>query len=187
MHGSVFDWFSTALAADEIKGMSILEVGSLNDNGSVRDSVELYGPLSYLGTDMRGGKGVNVIIAAEDLPKLAQGPGMHQAYDVVISTEMLEHAEDWRAAMRGMLEVMADGGLLLVTTRSKGFAFHSYPHDYQRFSLVNMRRIMEEAGMEIISLIDDPACPGVFLKARKPAGRVLPEGIWQDIHLDPPC
>lgn len=193
MHGSVQEWFPQVLFRGEVEGRSVLEAGARNENGSVREFVESMGPASYLGTDMRKGPGVDVIIKAEDLPGLTavfgtivSPPAIQENYDIVISTEMLEHAEDWRGAVKGMLEVLAEDGLLFITTRSKGFSFHGYPHDYWRYSRGSMRKIIEDAGMEIIRLDDDPDCPGVFLKARKPAGWKFPEGIWQDIILDPP-
>src|SRR5262249_14737748 len=82
-------------------------------------------PASYLGTDMRDGPGVDKVCKAEDLPFLV-GTGFA---GVVVSTEMLEHAPDWAAAVRGMVLVLAPGGLLLLTTRGPGFPVHGYPED----------------------------------------------------------
>lgn len=188
MHGSVHVWFNSALSPEEVSGRSVLEAGSFNENGSVREYVQGFAPSSYIGTDMRHGPGVDVMMKAEDLPKLSEAPGMLSRYDIVISTEMLEHAENWQGAFKGMIDILGEGGLLLITTRSKGFAFHSYPHDYWRYSLDSMRRIIEGAGLEIIRLDNDPDCPGVFLKARKPAPWDFPqENPWDGITLDPPC
>jgi SAM-dependent methyltransferase len=92
--------------------------------------------------------------------------------DVVISTEMLEHAEDWRAAVTGMVTVLAPGGLLLLTTRSTGFPYHPHPGDFWRYSVDQMDGIAAACGLEVIQLEHDPdpSQPGVFLLARKPQG-----------------
>jgi hypothetical protein len=62
--------------------------------------------------------------------------------------------------------VLRPGGILLITTRSKGFPYHDYPSDYWRFELDDMQRIFSD--MSIEALEGDPSEPGVFVKARRP-------------------
>jgi len=179
MHGSVQDWVREAIMEAEVKGLDVAEAGSRNWNGSWRNDVEYFQPASYAGIDLSPGPGVDVVMSAADLPLLGE-------FDLVFSTEMLEHAEDWRAAMAGMITAVKPGGILVITTRSKGFPYHDYEGDYWRYSVLNMRLIMERAGMEIVILISDPDCPGVFVKARKPMKWSFPDNPWEDIILDPP-
>jgi len=87
-------------------------------------------------------------------------------FDVVIATEVLEHIDDWRAAVDSIKGVLRPGGVALVTTRSPGFPYHGYPADYWRFDLPLMERAF--ADFELDALEPDPLLPGVFLKARKP-------------------
>lgn len=54
---------------------------------------------------------------------------------------------------------------MYITTRSKGFPFHAYPHDYWRYKPEDMKQIF--ADFEIISLKKDPE-PGVFLIVKSP-------------------
>jgi SAM-dependent methyltransferase len=167
VHPSAYEFATTALTGPDVEHMRVVETGAYDYNGSVRDAILKMVPLSYVGTDCQPGPGVDLVCPAEKLPE-ALGEG---AADVVISTEMLEHAEDWQAAMAGMVRVLAPGGTLLLTTRSAGFPYHPHPGDFWRYSVDLMRQIAVACGLDILRLeADQPASPGVFLLARKPAG-----------------
>lgn len=185
MHPSAYAWASTALTPDEVKDAHVTEAGAYNVNGSVRDAVEALGPASYTGTDMRPGPGVDVVCDAADLPGLEPPPA------VLISTEMLEHAEDWQAAVRGMITALTPGGLLVLTTRGPGFPLHGYPEDHWRFTPDAMGQIMGAAGMEVLDLRadPDPLSPGVFVKARKPDDWAWPDAAaqaWDETEVTRP-
>lgn len=154
---------AAALSEAEIRGRRVLEVGAQDVNGSVRRIVASRGPASYVGVDRVPGPGVDRVCGVERLVETF-GAG---AFDLVISTEMLEHVRDWRTAVRQMKDVLAPGGLLLLTTRAPGFPYHGYPEDFWRFEPDEIRRAF--AGFEPIHLEPDPSEPGVFLTARKPA------------------
>jgi SAM-dependent methyltransferase len=160
----------SVLTAAEVRGKSVLEVGSMNVNGSLRGHVLSLGPTSYLGVDFMAGPGVDVVCDASHLePRFGK-----DAFDIVISTEMLEHAQDWRSAVLAMKTVLCGGGLLLLTARGPGFPLHGYPHDWHRFTVQDFRRMFFD--FEIGTLRDDPQHPGVFLLARKPA-------VWRSMGL----
>jgi hypothetical protein len=65
-----------------------------------------------------------------------------------------------------MKAVLKPGGLIYITTCSRGFPYHAYPHDYWRYEIEDMKKIFGD--FEIITLEKDWQDPGVFLKARKP-------------------
>jgi SAM-dependent methyltransferase len=178
VHPSALAFCAVALTEDEVKDRMVLEAGALDVNGSARPHVEAFGPAVYVGTDMRAGPRVDVVCRAEDLP-LQFIPG---SADVVISTEMLEHAQDWQAALTGLIGVLAEGGVLVLTTRGPGFPIHGYPEDHWRFPVSSMRRILEAAALDVIVCIpdDDPASPGVFAKAVKPDGWEWPLAATRD-------
>lgn len=164
MHQSVFDFLRRVVHRSEIEGLSVLEVGSQDVNGSPREVVLPYGPSRYVGVDFAPGKGVDLVLDVKDL---ARHFGT-DSFDVVVSTEMLEHAQDWRTAVDQMKQVLRQDGLLVVTTRGPAFPYHGYPYDYWRFTLDDFRAIF--ADMTLIVLEPDaPGTPGVLMKAVKPS------------------
>lgn len=162
MHPSVMDFLKSHLSREEISGKRVADIGSQDVNGTPRPVVLPLKPAAYVGVDSAPGPGVDVVCDAEAL-KEKFGDG---SFDVVISTEMLEHVEDWRPVVRQLKAIVKPGGLLLVTTRSPGFPYHPYPIDVWRYTLADFRAIFQD--MEILAVCNDWQVQGVFLKARKP-------------------
>jgi SAM-dependent methyltransferase len=158
-------WVGATLTQADIRGRTVLEVGSYDVNGTVRPLVEALHPASYLGVDQAPGPNVDQVVSAEHLVETFGA----DRFDVVVATELLEHAEDWRACLRGMAEVLKPGGLLLLTTRSPGFPRHNFPSDHWRFTVPLMREILVALGLSSHELRPDPdpKSPGVLVKARK--------------------
>lgn len=179
MHASAYHFATTALDEAEVRGKAVIEAGAMDVNGTVRPAIEAHGPASYIATDMRLGVGVDVVCTAEDLPRQFSQMGDDGVADVVISTEMLEHAADWQAAMRGMTRVLKPGGLLVLTTRGPGFPLHGYPEDHWRFTVEAMGEILKALGLDVLRLEPDGEAPGVFAKARKPGSWVMPDGAGE--------
>jgi SAM-dependent methyltransferase len=171
----------SALTARDVKGRHVIEAGALDVNGSVRPHVESLGPRHYLSTDMRGGPGVDLVCAAEELPSmlgtLGEGAPLSGGAGVVIGMEMLEHCRDWKAALSGLIEILQPGGILVLTTRSEGFPYHAHPEDHWRFPVEAMGRALRAAGLDVerLEADPDPASPGVFAVARKPEGWSWPD------------
>lgn len=171
-----------ALTAADVKGQDVIEAGSFNVNGSVRDHIESLGPASYTGIDLQAGPGVDVVMDAADLPGDLGQAG------VVVSTSMLEHAPDWQGALRGLISAVRPGGILVLTCPSAGFPYHGYPGDYWRFSVESMRGIVTAAGLDVLDLIPDSQAPGICLKARKPQGWDWPDvsAAWARAEVTAP-
>jgi len=121
--------------------------------------------------DIEPGKYVDVVLPAEKLVNCF-GP---ESFDVVISTELLEHVHDWRIVVNNMKTVLKRGGYIYITTRSRGFPYHAYPYDFWRYEPSDIIKIFRD--FEIIKLEPDWEAPGVFLKARKPFN-------WKPIDLN---
>ena len=169
------DTVKRALTPSDVRGKRVLEVGSLDVNGSVRGDVVALRPAEYVGIDIRPGPGVDVICDAGDLVARFG----ENAFDVVISTELLEHARDWRRIVSNIKRVTSPGGLMIVSTRSYGVDFHRRPFDYWRYEKEDFTAIFSDLLVEDLQL--DPTDPGLIIKARKPAGLV--ERDLSDIAL----
>jgi SAM-dependent methyltransferase len=145
-----------------VAGRSILEVGALDVNGSLRSIAERFGPSRYVGVDLYEGPGVDRICDAHDL--------LHEfgaeSFDGLISTELLEHVRDWQTVVRNFKRVLKPGGWLLLTTRSAGFPYHGYPLDFWRYERSDLAALFSD--FEIETIESDPVAPGVFLAARRP-------------------
>jgi SAM-dependent methyltransferase len=151
------------LTTEEVFGKSVLEVGALDVNGTVRPVIEALGPASYIGVDIEPGPNVDELC---DVALLTARYG-EDSFDLVVSTELVEHVRDWRAAFTNMKLALRPSGTIIVTTRSRGFPIHGYPSDYWRYEPEDMERIF--ADFEIVVIERDREVPGVFVKARKPA------------------
>jgi SAM-dependent methyltransferase len=148
----------------------ILEVGSRNVNGSLRDFITQFSPNSYFGIDMEQGQGVDYVLSIHNLTrKFGQ-----EKVDLLICTEVMEHVQDWQEAILEMKLFVKIGGSILLTTRSKGFKRHEYPADYWRYSLDDMKRIFADFEIEMIA--EDGQAPGVFIFAKR---------LFKEVSVDP--
>jgi SAM-dependent methyltransferase len=166
------------LVRDNVAEKTVIEIGSRNVNGSLRPHLLSLSPSAYVGIDICRGSGVDILC---DVKNVLEVFGIER-FDIVLSTEMLEHVADWRTAISNMKHICKPGGLVLLTTRSPGFPRHDYPNDYWRFSIDDMQRIF--ADMNILDLESDPSEPGVFLLAQKP---LLPVNAQSLTDITPYC
>ena len=150
MHDSVLQWVAEkAREFDQFAGQSVLEVGSLNVNGSVRPFFS--SAAEYTGVDLFAGPGVDLLMNAHALAFA------DASFDVVVSTEMLEHDDEfWRSAAE-MGRVLRRGGLLILTARGNGFMPSSFP------------KLFTLAGCDVLEVREDwqPGHPGLFGVGRK--------------------
>lgn len=153
-HESVISWVSGKTRELALSALGpVLEVGSFNVNGTTRTFFEAEG---YVGCDISEGPGVDVVLS--DPRRLPFESGR---FAVVVSTEMLEHAEFPDEILSEMARVCRPGGAVLVTTRSPGFPHHN-PPDYRRYTVDELRLALEKAGFERVVVENDPQVPGVF-------------------------
>jgi SAM-dependent methyltransferase len=165
MHASVMEWVEQKVRQHALVSPQhdVLEVGSRDINGTVRRLFQ--GVRQYTGIDAIGGPGVDRVL---DAHRLGEAFPENQ-FDVVVSTEMLEHDSAFWRSVEQMGRVLRPGGFMLLTARGNGFWIHDYPHDYWRFLPDSFRQLFELAGCDSIEIIEDwhPGHPGVFGLGRK--------------------
>ncbi len=119
-----------------------LGCGDMPFRGLVQDRLEAYDSLdvaprsaevTYQGDiqDMR-------MIAAE-------------AYDTALCIEVLEHVPDPFQAAREIWRILTPGGHAIVSVPHLS-RLHDEPHDYYRFTRHGLRRVLEQAGFQVIDL-----------------------------------
>lgn len=92
-------------------GRKILEVGSLDINGSVRP---FFAGCDFIGLDVRAGPGVDIVCQGQDF-RAPDG-----SFDGVISCEAMEHNPYWKETFANMLRLTKPGGFILMTCASPG-------------------------------------------------------------------
>lgn len=162
MHESVLKFVTQNTKMREVQGKKVLEIGSLDVNGTVRPHLVKFKPKEYVGMDIREGNGVDIVWCGELL--LRKFP--KNSMDMVISTETLEHVKDWKVCISNMKQVCREDGIILLTCRSFGFGEHKEPDDYWRFEWSDLSIIFSDFYIWILE--KDSEIPGMFMKAQKP-------------------
>jgi len=167
--------FGKNLKSIDINGKDILEIGSYNVNGTIKDYIMSLSPNKYVGTDMREGPCVDIVCnACELVEKFGK-----ESFDVIISMDTFEHIEDWKKAISNIKSVCKFSGKILITTVSKGWGKHDFPYDYWRYEKEDMERIFSDCNIEIIeaNLVNHT----IFVLVTKPENFV--ENDLSDINL----
>lgn len=93
---------------------SVLDIGSLDINGNNRYLFRRY---KYLGIDLGEGKNVDMVCGGHEFNYDTQ-------FDIVISTECLEHDEYWKDTLQNAVILTKPGGIFMFTCASTGRQEH---------------------------------------------------------------
>jgi len=96
-------------------GKKVLEVGSLNINGSLR---EFFIQCHYIGIDVAKGPCVDIVCQGQDYD------ASDDCFDVVCSAECFEHNPYWLETFINMIRMCKPGGLIFFTCASTGRLEH---------------------------------------------------------------
>lgn len=101
---------------DLFTGGRIVEIGSLDINGTVRKLFDV--PDEYIGLDIAPGKGVDLVCEGQnyDAPDAS--------FDVAISAECFEHNPYWKETFDNMVRLVRKGGLVVFTCATTGRPEH---------------------------------------------------------------
>ena len=94
----------------------VLEMGSLNINGSVRP---YFKNCEYTGVDWRPGPNV-------DLVSLAHKVRLRKKFRTIISCSMLEHDPHWEMSLTKIIDLLGDDGALFLVWGGIGNAPHCW-------------------------------------------------------------
>lgn len=145
MNTKIIDWMKeTRHLLPESLG-DVLDVGSLNVNGSAREVYTFS--RSYLGVDMREGKDVDIVMNAHSLV-LRFGK---DSFDIVVCMNILEHDDRFWITLEEVNSVLRKGGYLVFCVPTFSFPIHSYPEDYWRMSEQAVKEIVF-MGFEVLDL-----------------------------------
>ena len=95
------------------QGKRVLEIGSLNINGSIR---QFFEGCEYLGVDIGSGPGVDLVAHGEDLSF------PDSSFDVVASCECFEHNPEWAKTFNNMVRMAS--GLVFFSCATTGRPEH---------------------------------------------------------------
>lgn len=99
---------------ERFQNCRVLDIGSLDLNGNNRYLFENY---KYLGVDIGYGNNVDLVCPGH---KLRDSEG----FDIVISTECLEHDEYWIDTLCNMVDLTKKDGLFLLSCATTGRPEH---------------------------------------------------------------
>lgn len=145
----------------------VYEFGSLQVQGDrlLEDLRNVFAGKQYIGTDMRAGAGVDLVL---DLHHL-QLPDASVGTAICIDT--LEHVEHPRRAVGEMCRVLRAGGVVLMSS-VMNFPVHGYPNDYWRFTPEGFRSLLRVFDSQFVGHTGPDAFPhsivGIGFKGVEP-------------------
>lgn len=125
---------------------TVLEIGSLNVNGSAREVLEDISNY-YYGIDTRDGEGVDEVADGNNVDEMFREDGI----DVVVYMNTLEHDMYFWETLESIDFVLKEGGYFIFSVPTYGFPLHEHPEDYWRLSESAIRDVVMD-GYEILDL-----------------------------------
>lgn len=150
------------LKLHELINKKILDIGSRNVNGTLKHYI-VKGGCEYIGIDIENGNDVDIICDAENIIERFG----KESFDIVISTETLEHIKNWKKVISNIKNVCKPNGIILITVPSKGFVKHGFPDDYWRYEIDDMKYIFSDCEIIALEKAKETDEPGVCIKAIK--------------------
>lgn len=119
MHQSAYNWTFQSFHGwrNDKTNLKVLEIGSLDINGSIKKIFEYY-TTEYIGIDPQAGPGVDIVTSGTEY----SNPGY---FDVVVTCETFEHTPEWKQIINQSYNNLKDGGLFIATMAGEGRHPHS--------------------------------------------------------------
>ena len=148
----------------------VLALGDRDINGTGRP---LFPNAAYTGLDIVSGPGVDIVADAA----IWEPDG--RRWDLVLATELFEHAPDWPAICTTAFKALAPGGRFVVTTAAPGRPPHSgidggplkFGEYYSNIDPADLQRALTDAGFIDVEVDVQPSPADVRAVATKPKTR----------------
>lgn len=142
-----------------------LEIGAYDVNGNARDAFGKQ--VKWYGIDLRPGPNVDEVADASTWQT-------RRRFDLVLSTEALEHAVDPEAIVRTAHRVLRKSGYFVMTCASPLRRPHDndgnhgvFPDHYRGISRMEMHKYLTAAGFRVVDLVDNQHDCDIYATARK--------------------
>jgi SAM-dependent methyltransferase len=148
------------------EGLRVLDVGC-----GQRPWAELFGRAWCIGVDIgTWGSRPDVVATAAALPFAAS------RFDLVFSSQVLEHVPEPRPVLAECARVLRPGGELVLSVPFY-WPLHEEPHDYRRFTPRGLERALDEVGLDLVGIEADCGSLTMVVAA---ALELLPRrhGLW---------
>ena len=139
MHQAALTEMTKAVYAEKGERLNVLDVGSLDVNGTYRPLIEGRG-WDYTGLDICAGRNVDIVSADP-----FRFPVEDDSYDMVISGSTMEHVTAIWKWVPELVRVLKPGGKLVIITHWQ-IREHRYPLDCWRVMPDGMKYILDDTG-----------------------------------------
>ena len=143
MTPNILQWLREHVAPRIDSTTILLEIGSLNVNGSPRSVLPTS---NWTGLDRVPGRGVDIVTSAATF--LTQHSNR---YGCIVACECYEHDPRWWLTDQLAKSHLSPDGLYVVTAPAIGFPFHDFGGDYYRFTEMAFKHVIFDR-MEVLDL-----------------------------------
>ena len=142
MNKLTVDFIKRNLKKYDIKPTSVLDIGSIDINGSPRHLFDC----EYTGVDRVEGKNVDVVRRGEDYILEYEGSG----HDVLLCLNTMEHTNNFWHLSECIRLHLEKGSYYFMSVPTVGFPVHQQP-DYYRFTEQAVREVLMKS-FEVLEL-----------------------------------
>lgn len=143
MHTDSYNLMKDFLESYATESSSIIEIGSMDVNGSYRDISSFK---NYTGVDIRHGKGVDMIVKPYRISE-----SFKEKFDIVICGNVIEHVLDLVMFFSDITKLLKDGGKCCIITPTQ-IDIHRHPIDCFRILPDGLSFLFKNAGLKEIKI-----------------------------------
>src|ERR687887_463605 len=115
MHEQAMSWVAQFRTTDQL---SVLDIGGRNLNGTTRILFPNAKPYHVI--DILPGDGVDIVTDAGTWEPVFSDGVSEDGYDLILSTETFEHAQNWEDIIATAYKALRPGGMFIFTCAGPG-------------------------------------------------------------------